>query len=57
MGKRSCQGVTVVRDGCRSGVAGGPSKYQALRAALLGGWLNIVVTDATTAQWLIDNRR
>jgi DNA-binding transcriptional regulator LsrR (DeoR family) len=40
----------------RLGVAGGPSKYRAIRAALMGGWLNVLVTDSTTAQWLIANR-
>jgi DNA-binding transcriptional regulator LsrR (DeoR family) len=40
----------------RLGVAGGPSKYRAIRAALVGGWLNVLVTDAATAQWLIANR-
>jgi DNA-binding transcriptional regulator LsrR (DeoR family) len=40
----------------RLGVAGGPSKYRAIRAALLGEWLNMLVTDSATAQWLIDNR-
>jgi DNA-binding transcriptional regulator LsrR (DeoR family) len=40
----------------RLGVAGGPSKYRAIRAALIGGWLNMLVTDSTTAQWLIAHR-
>ncbi|GAA2001649.1 sugar-binding transcriptional regulator [Nakamurella flavida] len=40
----------------RLGVGGGPSKYAAVRAALLGGWINVLVTDSTTAQWLLDNR-
>ncbi len=40
----------------RLGVAGGPSKYSAIRAALRGGWLNTFVTDATTAEFLITNR-
>lgn len=44
------------RVGPRLGVAGGPSKYQAIRAALLGGWVNMVVTDSITAQWLLDHR-
>ena len=33
-------------------VAGGPSKYPALRAVLLGGWADTLVTDAATARWL-----
>jgi DNA-binding transcriptional regulator LsrR (DeoR family) len=37
-------------------VAGGPSKYRAIRAGLVGGWLNVAFTDATTARWLVDNR-
>jgi DNA-binding transcriptional regulator LsrR (DeoR family) len=40
----------------RLGVAGGPSKYQAIRAALVGGWLNMLVTDSATAQWLLAHR-
>ena len=35
-------------------VAGGPSKYLAIRAALLGGWVNALVTDLATAQYLAD---
>lgn len=34
-------------------VAGGPSKYPAIRAALLGGWVNVLVTDLATAEHLI----
>lgn len=34
-------------------VAGGPSKYRAIRAALLGGWADTFVTDAATARWLV----
>ncbi len=40
----------------RLGVAGGPSKYRAIRAALIGGWINILVTDSVTAQWLLQHR-
>jgi DNA-binding transcriptional regulator LsrR (DeoR family) len=40
----------------RLGVAGGPSKYRAVRAALVGGWLNMLVTDSVTAQWLLAHR-
>ena len=35
-------------------VAGGPSKYLAIRAALLGGWVNALVTDLATAEHLIE---
>jgi len=34
-------------------VAGGPSKYLAIRAALLGGWVNALVTDLETAEHLL----
>ena len=39
----------------RFGVAGGPSKYQAIRATLLGRWLTLLVTDVATARWLLAN--
>ena len=34
-------------------IAGGPQKYAAVRAVLLGGWADTFVTDAATAQWLL----
>ena len=34
-------------------VAGGPTKYPAIRAALLGGWVDTFVTDTATARWLL----
>jgi DNA-binding transcriptional regulator LsrR (DeoR family) len=37
----------------RVGVAGGPRKVEAIRAALTGGWINIVVTDLATARALL----
>ena len=37
------------------GVAGGPSKYEAIRAALRGGWINTLATDLETAKWLLVN--
>lgn len=40
----------------RLGVAGGQSKYRAIRAALVGGWLNELITDTTTARWLLAHR-
>ncbi len=49
-------GVTLEqlrRTGRVLAVAGGPSKYPALRAALLGGWVNALVTDLATAQVLV----
>lgn len=33
-------------------VAGGRNKYLAIRAALLGGWVNALVTDLATAEYL-----
>jgi DNA-binding transcriptional regulator LsrR (DeoR family) len=39
----------------RIGVAGGASKYQAIRAALRGGWINTLATDVETAKWLLVN--
>lgn len=37
----------------RIGAAGGPRKHSAIRAALLGGWLNVLVTDTGTADFLL----
>jgi DNA-binding transcriptional regulator LsrR (DeoR family) len=36
----------------RVGVAGGTRKQTAVQAALLGGWVNVLITDLQTAQWL-----
>lgn len=36
----------------RIGVAGGSDKVPAIRAALLGGWINVLITDTDTAQTL-----
>ncbi|GAB3878714.1 sugar-binding transcriptional regulator [Terrabacter terrigena] len=36
----------------RIGVAGGRRKHEAIRAALLGGWINTLVTDSATADYL-----
>jgi DNA-binding transcriptional regulator LsrR (DeoR family) len=44
-----------MRIGRRIGVAGGPAKCPAIRAALLGGWVNILVTDLDTARHLVAN--
>jgi DNA-binding transcriptional regulator LsrR (DeoR family) len=38
------------------GVAGGQRKYEAIRGALLGGWVNVLVTDHTTAERLVAER-
>ena len=37
----------------RWAAAGGPSKWEAIRAALVGGWLDILVTDKETADFLL----
>jgi DNA-binding transcriptional regulator LsrR (DeoR family) len=37
----------------RIGVAGGARKHAAIRAALLGGWVNVLVTDTGTARALL----
>lgn len=37
----------------RIGVAGGPRKHSAIRAALLGGWVNVLITDTGTAKALL----
>jgi hypothetical protein len=39
----------------RIGVAGGTSKYRAIRAALRGGWVNVIVTDLDTARGLAED--
>jgi DNA-binding transcriptional regulator LsrR (DeoR family) len=38
----------------RIGVAGGERKYSAIRAAMLGGWVNILITDLAMAHRLLD---
>jgi len=37
----------------RVGVAGGDRKWHAVRAALTGGWLNVLITDQATAERLL----
>ena len=37
----------------RIGLAGGERKHAAIRAAIAGGWVNVVVTDLTTARALL----
>ncbi|MCL2515874.1 MAG: hypothetical protein FWF16_07975, partial [Microbacteriaceae bacterium] len=39
----------------RVGVAGGERKYAAIRGAVLGGWVNILVTDKATAVRLLED--
>jgi DNA-binding transcriptional regulator LsrR (DeoR family) len=38
----------------RVGVAGGARKHSAIRAAVQGGWVNVLVTDTITANALLD---
>lgn len=35
------------------GVAGGAQKLAAIRGAILGGWVNVIITDRTTAEQLL----
>jgi DNA-binding transcriptional regulator LsrR (DeoR family) len=37
----------------RIGIAGGESKHQAIHAAVVGGWINVLVTDTVTAAALL----
>lgn len=39
----------------RIGVAGGSRKHEAIRAALRGGWINVLITDHHTARYLRDH--
>ena len=36
------------------GISGGPQKVEAIRAALKGGYLDVLITDEETAMQLID---
>jgi DNA-binding transcriptional regulator LsrR (DeoR family) len=36
------------------GIAGGKRKLEAIRGALLGGWINVLITDLETAKWLLE---
>jgi DNA-binding transcriptional regulator LsrR (DeoR family) len=38
----------------RIGVAGGPEKHPAVRGALRGGWINVLITDAASARRLAE---
>jgi DNA-binding transcriptional regulator LsrR (DeoR family) len=35
------------------GIAGGARKYEAIRGALKGGWINVLITDSATAERLL----
>ena len=37
----------------RIGIAGGESKHAAIHAALIGGWVNVLLTDTGTAESLL----
>jgi DNA-binding transcriptional regulator LsrR (DeoR family) len=37
----------------RVGIAGGPAKHESIRAAVLGGWINVLITDLGTASALL----
>jgi DNA-binding transcriptional regulator LsrR (DeoR family) len=39
------------------GIAGGRRKHNAIRGALAGGWINVLITDRFTAENLIDGSR
>ncbi len=41
----------------RIGVAGGSRKYAAIRGALEGGWINVLITDMDTAMHLVEEGR
>jgi DNA-binding transcriptional regulator LsrR (DeoR family) len=38
----------------RIGISGGPSTQEAVRAAVTGGWVNVLVTDIGTARRLLE---
>ena len=41
----------------RIGVAGGVSKLNAIRAAIVGGWINVLITDSEVARLLLEPPR
>src|SRR5919112_1227095 len=49
--------ATLVSIPRRVGVAGGERKWGAIRAALVGSWLNVLITDLHTAEWLASGDR
>jgi DNA-binding transcriptional regulator LsrR (DeoR family) len=42
----------MLKIGRRIGVAGGSRKYPAIKAAVEGSWVNVLITDKDTAQKL-----
>lgn len=53
----SIEAKSMMRVPRRIGVAGGMEKLEAIRAALSGGWLNILITDSEVAQNLLEPPR
>jgi DNA-binding transcriptional regulator LsrR (DeoR family) len=39
----------------RVGIAGGERKFEAIRGAVRGGWIDVLITDLVTAQRLVDD--
>ncbi len=39
----------------RIGVAGGAAKFQAIRGAARGGWINVLITDRDSARRLVED--
>ena len=37
------------------GIAGGPQKLAAIRGAALGGWIDVLITDVSTARNLVSS--
>jgi DNA-binding transcriptional regulator LsrR (DeoR family) len=42
------------RVGRSVGIAGGPRKLHAIRGALVGRWVNVLITDRQTAEGLVE---
>jgi DNA-binding transcriptional regulator LsrR (DeoR family) len=40
----------------RLGISGGKERLAAIRAALEGNWVNVLITDQRTAAWLLEQR-
>jgi DNA-binding transcriptional regulator LsrR (DeoR family) len=53
----SIEARAMMRVPRRIGVAGGMEKLEAIRAAITGGWLNILITDSEVAQNLLEPPR
>lgn len=46
----------LLRTPRRIGVAGGARKHEAIRAAVRGGWTNVLITDEGTAEYLLRSK-